>query len=107
MTALKALLFLILAPALLGVYIPLAYPRVGPQIETGTPAPIDPPKELVVAGLYRTRSQIALFQRWKSAICDRGYYISPRAQPDVCGRALDRFPGLGHQYYSLFRTMIV
>jgi len=33
--------------------------------------------------LYRTRSQIALFQRVESAICDRGYYIVvvPRAAP--------------------------
>jgi hypothetical protein len=26
--------------------------------------------------LYRTRSQIALFQKVESAICDRGYYIN-------------------------------
>jgi len=25
--------------------------------------------------LYRTRSQIALFQKVETAICDRGYYI--------------------------------
>ena len=27
--------------------------------------------------LYRTRSQIALFQKVESAICDRGHYITP------------------------------
>ena len=83
MTALKSLLFLILAPGIVAGYIPLALLRRGPQIETdffaylafplwliggvtllwcfwnflvkgrGTPAPIDPPKELVVTGLYR------------------------------------------------------
>lgn len=83
MAALKSLLFLILAPGIVAGYIPLALLRRGPQIETGifaylafpfwlvgiaillwcfwdflvkgrgTPAPIDPPKELVVTGLYR------------------------------------------------------
>lgn len=83
MTALKALLFLIVAPGMVAGYIPLALLRNGPQIETGivgwlaiplwgigaiillwsfwnflkqgrgTPAPIDPPKELVAAGFYR------------------------------------------------------
>jgi len=83
MTALKSLFFLILAPGIVAGYIPLAFLRRGPQIETGlfaylafplwligviillwcfwdflvkgrgTPAPIDPPKELVVTGLYR------------------------------------------------------
>lgn len=83
MTALKSLLFLIIAPGTIAGYIPLALLRQGPQIETGifaylafplwgiggivllwsfwnflneghgTPAPIDPPKELVVAGFYR------------------------------------------------------
>ena len=82
MTALKSLLFLVLAPGIVAGYIPLAFLRRGPQIETGffaylafplwligvivllwcfwdfltkgrgTPAPIDPPKELVIAGLY-------------------------------------------------------
>jgi len=82
MTALRSLLFLILAPGVVAGYIPLALLRQGPQIETGffaylafplwligvivllwcfwdflvkgrgTPAPIDPPKELVVTGLY-------------------------------------------------------
>jgi protein-S-isoprenylcysteine O-methyltransferase Ste14 len=81
-TALKSLLFLILAPGIVAGYIPLALLRQGPQIEIGffaylafplwligvivllwcfwdflvkgrgTPAPIDPPKDLVVAGLY-------------------------------------------------------
>lgn len=83
MTALKSLLFLLIAPGLVGFYIPLAFLRTGPQAETGflaylafllwplgalallwcfwdftfkgrgTPAPIDPPKELVASGLYR------------------------------------------------------
>ena len=83
MTALKSLIFLILAPGIVGFYIPLVYLRTGPGLETGifsalafpiwligglgllwcfwdftfrgkgTPAPIDPPKELVASGLYR------------------------------------------------------
>jgi protein-S-isoprenylcysteine O-methyltransferase Ste14 len=83
MTALKSLLFLIFVPGFLAVYIPLAFLREGMRIQTGifaylafplwsmggvtllwcfwdflikgkgTPAPIDPPKELVVTGLYR------------------------------------------------------
>src|SRR5215213_1194222 len=83
MTALKSLLFLILAPGMVAGYVPLVLLRRGPQLETGffaylalplwamggiillwsfwnfliqgrgTPAPIDPPKELVVAGFYR------------------------------------------------------
>ena len=83
MTALKSLLFLIVAPGMVAGCIPLALLRKGPQIETGflaylaiplwliggaillwsfwnfliegrgTPAPMDPPKELVVAGFYR------------------------------------------------------
>ncbi len=83
MTALKSFLFLILAPGVVAGYIPLALLRRGAQIETGilaylafplwaiggiillwsfwnfltqghgTPAPIDPPKELVAAGFYR------------------------------------------------------
>lgn len=82
MTALKSLLFLIIAPGFVAGYIPLALLRRRPQIEAGffaylalplwligvivllwcfwdflakgrgTPAPIDPPKELVVTGLY-------------------------------------------------------
>ena len=82
MTALKSLLFFILAPGMVAGLIPLALLRSGPQIQTGflsylafplwligaatliwcfwdflvkgrgTPAPIDPPKELVVSGLY-------------------------------------------------------
>lgn len=82
MTALKSLLFFILAPGMVAGLIPLALLRTGPQIQTGflsylafplwltgvatliwcfwdflvmgrgTPAPIDPPKELVVSGLY-------------------------------------------------------
>jgi protein-S-isoprenylcysteine O-methyltransferase Ste14 len=83
MTALKSLLFLIVAPGMVAGYIPLVLLRGGPQIETGffaylafplwaiggiillwsfwnfliqgrgTPAPIDPPKELVATGFYR------------------------------------------------------
>ena len=83
MTALRSLLFLILAPGMVAGYIPLVLLRKGPQIETGflaylafplwivggvillwsfwnflveghgTPAPIDPPKELVAVGFYR------------------------------------------------------
>jgi protein-S-isoprenylcysteine O-methyltransferase Ste14 len=83
MTALKSLLFLIVAPGMVAGYIPLALLRNGPQIETGlfaylafplwaiggiillwsfwnflneghgTPAPLDPPKELVAVGFYR------------------------------------------------------
>jgi len=83
MTALKSLLFLIVAPGMVAGYIPLALLRRGSQIETGifaylafplwlvggvillwsfwnflvqgrgTPAPIDPPRELVAVGFYR------------------------------------------------------
>jgi protein-S-isoprenylcysteine O-methyltransferase Ste14 len=83
MTALKSLLFLFVAPGMVAGYIPLTLLRSGPQIETGflaylafplwlvggvillwsfwnfliqgrgTPAPIDPPKELVATGFYR------------------------------------------------------
>jgi protein-S-isoprenylcysteine O-methyltransferase Ste14 len=82
-TALKSLLFLIVAPGMVAGYIPLALLRRGPQVETGllaylalplwliglivllwsfwnflvdgrgTPAPVDPPRELVAAGFYR------------------------------------------------------
>ena len=83
MTAFKSFLFLILAPGMVAGYIPLGLLRRGPQIEMGvlgwlalppwligitillwsfwnflaqgrgTPAPIDPPKELVATGFYR------------------------------------------------------
>lgn len=83
MTALKSLLFLIIAPGMVAGYIPLALLRSGAQIDTGilaylafplwliggmillwsfwnflkegrgTPAPIDAPKELVAVGFYR------------------------------------------------------
>lgn len=83
MTALKSLLFLVVAPGMVAGYIPLALLRKGPQVEAGflaylafplwaigtvillwsfwnfliqgrgTPAPIDPPKELVATGFYR------------------------------------------------------
>ncbi len=83
MTALKSLLFLIVAPGMVAGYIPLALLRRGPQLETGllaylatplwligglillwsfwnflieghgTPAPIEPPTELVATGFYR------------------------------------------------------
>lgn len=82
MTALKSILFFILAPGTVAGFIPLALLRKGSQVETGflsylafplwligfamlvwcfwdfvqkgkgTPAPIEPPKELVVSGLY-------------------------------------------------------
>ena len=83
MTALKSLLFLILAPGMVAGYIPLVLLQQGPRIQTGllallaaplwlvggiillwsfwnflnegrgTPAPLDPPKELVVTGFYK------------------------------------------------------
>ena len=83
MTALKSFLFLIVAPGMVAGYIPLRLLRWGPKIDTGifaylafplwliggvillwsfwnflregrgTPAPIDPPKELVAVGFYR------------------------------------------------------
>jgi len=83
MTAFKSLLFLIAAPGVVAGYIPLVLLRRGAQIESGlfaylalplwligvlillwsfwnflvqgrgTPAPIDPPKELVAVGFYR------------------------------------------------------
>jgi protein-S-isoprenylcysteine O-methyltransferase Ste14 len=83
MTALRSLLFLILAPGMVAGYIPLVLLRRGSLVETGvfaylafplwiigglillwsfwnflvegrgTPAPIDPPKELVATGFYR------------------------------------------------------
>lgn len=83
MTALKSLLFLILAPGTVAGYIPLILLHRGPQFDTGllalfaapfwlvgglillwsfwnflnegrgTPAPIDPPKELVLTGFYQ------------------------------------------------------
>lgn len=83
MTALKSLFFLIFVPGLFIIYIPFNYLTFGPALQAGllvwlsfplwliggpmillcfwdflvkgkgTPAPIDPPKELVVSGLYR------------------------------------------------------
>ena len=83
MTTVKSLLFLVVAPGVVAGYIPLVLLRNSPQIETGifaylafplwligtiillwcfwdfvqkgkgTPAPIDPPKELVATGFYR------------------------------------------------------
>jgi protein-S-isoprenylcysteine O-methyltransferase Ste14 len=83
MTALKSFLFLIIAPGMVAGYIPLALLCNGSRLETGliawlalpfwligcvivlwsfwnffkqgrgTPAPIDPPKELVAVGFYR------------------------------------------------------
>ena len=83
MTALRSLLFLIIAPGMVAGYTPLVWFQRGPQIETGTladlafplwflgavillwsfwnflregrgtPAPIDPPRELVAVGFYR------------------------------------------------------
>ena len=83
MTVLKSLLFLVIAPGMVAGYIPLALLRRGAFIDTcilawlaipawligivillwsfwnflkqgrGTPAPVDPPKELVAVGFYR------------------------------------------------------
>ena len=83
MAVYKSLLYLILEAGLFALYIPLTFLQTGPRLETGrisflaiplwllgifivlrcfwdftfkgrgTPAPIDPPKELVVMGLYR------------------------------------------------------
>jgi protein-S-isoprenylcysteine O-methyltransferase Ste14 len=83
MTALGSILFFILAPGMVAGFIPLALLRTGTRIQTGflsycafplwivgvvilvwcfwdflakgkgTPAPIDPPRELVLTGLYR------------------------------------------------------
>ena len=83
MTALRSILFFILAPGMVAGYIPLALFRNGSRIQIGfpayiavplwiigtamlvwcfrdflvkgkgTPAPYDPPKELVVSGLYK------------------------------------------------------
>jgi len=83
MTALKSLLFLILVPGMVAGVIPITFLLTGPYIETsvlvypaflfwviggcvllwcfwdfltkgfGTPAPIAPPKELVVSGMYK------------------------------------------------------
>ena len=83
MTALKSLLFLILAPGMVAGYIPLVLLSSGSQIETGffaylafplwlvggmillwsfwnffhegggTPSPTEPPRELVAVGFYR------------------------------------------------------
>jgi len=82
MTALKSIIFFILAPGTVAGYIPLGLLRTGSHLQTGflaylafplwimgtatliwcfwdflvkgrgTPAPIDPPKELVISGLY-------------------------------------------------------
>ena len=83
MTALKSFLFLVLAPGMVAGYIPLAWLLRGARLNMGfsawlaiplwligavivlwsfwnflkqgrgTPAPIDPPKELVAVGFYR------------------------------------------------------
>ena len=83
MTAFKSFLFFVFAPGMVAGFIPLGLLQSGPQVETGiwkyaafplwliglfvllwcfwdflvkgrgTPAPIDPPKELVVTGLYK------------------------------------------------------
>jgi protein-S-isoprenylcysteine O-methyltransferase Ste14 len=83
MNYLKSLLFLLLAPGILGGVIPLTLLQSGPQLQTGpfaylafpiwligvsillwcfwdfahkglgTPMPIDPPKKVIVSGLYR------------------------------------------------------
>jgi len=81
--ALRSILFFILAPGMVAGFIPLGLLRTGSQLQTGlfsylafplwiigvamliwcfwdflakgkgTPAPIDPPRELVVSGLYK------------------------------------------------------
>ena len=83
MTAFKSVIFFILAPGMVAGFIPLSLLRTGSQLQTGffsylaiplwiigvvmlvwcfwdflakgkgTPAPIDPPRELVVSGLYK------------------------------------------------------
>ena len=83
MTALKSFLFFMLAPGMVAGVIPLVFLQTGPKLDMGfvaylafllwifglaillwcfldflvkgrgTPAPTDPPKELVVSGLYR------------------------------------------------------
>jgi len=83
MTAFKSFLFFVFAPGMVAGVIPLGLLRTGLQVQTGflkygayplwmvgvavllwcfwdflvkgrgTPAPIDPPKELVVSGLYK------------------------------------------------------
>jgi len=83
MTAYKSLLYLTFEAGLFALYIPLAFLRTGPRIETsplsilavplwlagslivlqcfwdftfkgrGTPVPTDPPRQLVVTGFYR------------------------------------------------------
>lgn len=83
MTALKSLLFFVLAPGMVAGFIPLGLLRTGLQVQTsywkyaaypfwliglvvllwcfwdflakgkGTPAPVDPPKQLVATGLYK------------------------------------------------------
>ena len=83
MTALKSLFFLVFVPGLFVGYVPFAFLMNGSYVDTwflvylalplwviggvmilwcfwdflvkgkGTPAPLDPPKELVVSGLYR------------------------------------------------------
>lgn len=83
MIAMRSFLFLVIAPGTVAGLIPLVFLRMGPRIETGvfaylalplwlaggvvllwsfwnflaqgrgTPAPVDPPRELVAAGFYR------------------------------------------------------
>ena len=83
MNYLKSLLFLLLAPGILGGVLPLTVLQTGPQLQMGvfsylafpvwvvgifvllwcfwdfahkglgTPVPIDPPKKLIISGLYR------------------------------------------------------
>lgn len=83
MTAFKSVIFFVLAPGMVAGFIPLALLRTGSQVQTGpfsylafplwvigvamlvrcfwdflakgkgTPAPSDPPRELVVSGLYQ------------------------------------------------------
>lgn len=83
MTAFKSVIFFILAPGMVAGFIPLGLLRIGSQVQAGpfsylafplwvigfamlvwcfwdflakgkgTPAPIEPPRELVVSGLYK------------------------------------------------------
>lgn len=83
MIAFKSVIFFVLAPGMVAGFIPLGLLRIGPQVQAGpfsylafplwvigvamlvwcfwdflakgkgTPAPIDPPRELVVSGLYK------------------------------------------------------
>lgn len=116
MTALKSFLFLVVAPGMVAGYIPLALLRRGPQLETGvfawlatplwllggvillwsfwnflhegrgTPAPIDPPKELVAVGFYR--------------------YVRNPMYVGVLAVILGHFLWLGYWYLLLYAVLV-